>query len=57
MSSEFDVWGNGDGRISATPAVVRFVDDEDAPYGFERHLVRVTATCARAAVAAYRAEL
>jgi hypothetical protein len=55
MAVEFDVWGNGDGVIKATAATKTFVDDGDAPYGFDRHLLRVTAASARAAQAIYRA--
>lgn len=55
MAIEFDVWGNGEGLVKATPAIKRFVDDSDAPYGFDRHLLRVNAVSARAAKAAYRA--
>lgn len=55
MAIEFDVWGNGDGKVKAAPATKRFVDDGDAPYGFDRHLLRVSAVSARAAQAACRA--
>ena len=51
---EFDVWSDGDGSLIATKAASRFVDDSHAPYGYARHMQRVTAENKRAAVAAYR---
>jgi hypothetical protein len=47
---EYDVWKSDDGRWKATEAVSRFVDDNDAPYTFSRHVQRVDAACARDAL-------
>lgn len=49
MSKEFDVWGYGNSQIKIVPATARFVDDRDAPAGFDRHLLRVEAASAREA--------
>jgi hypothetical protein len=39
----YDVWKSADGRMCARPAEKAFVDDSDAPYGFDKHEVRVEA--------------
>lgn len=55
MGTEYDVWSDAEGRIVATVANRTFVDDGDAPYGFSRHEIRVSATSRREAIALYRA--
>jgi hypothetical protein len=52
--SEWDVWTDDDGRVTATIAIAAFVDDSDAPYSFCRHAIRIAATGKRDAMAAYR---
>jgi hypothetical protein len=54
--SEFDVWTDDDGNVTATKAVARFVDDADAPYGYCHHVIRVDAPNNRNAKAQYRAQ-
>lgn len=54
-ANEFGVWSNGDVQLVVTRAVHLYVDDQDAPYGFLRHEVRVAAGNRREALAAYRA--
>lgn len=51
---EFDVWKSDDGRWKATAAVLRFVDNQDAPYTFSTHVQRVDAVCARDALSIVR---
>jgi hypothetical protein len=51
---EFDVWKSDDGRYKATVAVLRFVDNSDAPYSFSTHVQRVDAASARAALHSVR---
>ncbi len=51
---DFDVWSNADGKLTATVVNMQFVDDSDAPYGYSKHEVRLTAKNARFAVAKYR---
>ena len=53
-NTEFDVWSNNKGNLFAKRASKRFVDDADAPYGFSRHEVRVTASNGREALSEYR---
>ncbi|WP_394222525.1 hypothetical protein [Alteromonas gracilis] len=52
----FDVWSNADGNVAAVLATKQFVDDQDAPYGFERHEIRIDAPNKRAALKGYREE-
>ena len=52
----FDVWSNADGKVVAEQAKKQFVDDTDAPYGFERHEIRIDAPNKRAALKGYREE-
>ena len=40
---EFDVWSNADRKLVATPVEAKFVDNSNAPYGFEMHEIRIEA--------------
>lgn len=47
---EFDVWGNAGGDMTATLANARYVFDDDAPYGYDEHVLRCEAQTGREAV-------
>lgn len=51
---EFDVWSDACGSMKATPANVQFVFDDDAPYGYDCHVLRCVAQTGREAVKAAR---
>lgn len=50
----FDIWGDDNGSIKALPASKVFVDNQDAPYGFSCHLLRVDASSKREAIKEFR---
>ena len=52
---EYDIWGDSNGHICALPACMPFVDDADAPYGYDRHLIRICSSNRRDAIRAYHA--
>lgn len=53
LSSEFDIWSSADGSITARKSTKAIVDDSDAPYGFDKHEVRVTSDSAKLALSKY----
>ena len=56
MSSlDFDFWTNADGKFCCTEAKKEFADDSDAPYGFDKHDVRMSANSKEKAMSFYRA--
>lgn len=53
---EYDVWSNDDGRLTTTVAEHAYVDDNDAPYLFSKHELRVSANSRQEALSKFRAE-
>ena len=51
---EFDIWLSDDGNVTSAAAVKPIVDDNDAPYGFHRHAIRLSASSRRDALNQYR---
>ena len=47
---EFDVWSDAYGKLFATEVTSALVYDDDAPYGYIRHEIRIAATSKREAV-------
>ncbi|MEI8659284.1 hypothetical protein [Vibrio sp. Hal054] len=56
---DIDVWANDDGQLTATQATVpaSHVHDDQAPYGFTKHVWRVDAVNGRAAMKLYREQM
>jgi len=52
---EYDIWSNTDGKRTVEASNKKLVDDSDAPYGFSKHEVRVTAPSARDALKQFHA--
>ncbi|KZX73950.1 hypothetical protein A3715_15585 [Oleiphilus sp. HI0009] len=52
--TEYDIWTDSDGRARATLSTKVFVDDSDAPYGYEKHQVRLDASSKRSAMNMFR---
>jgi hypothetical protein len=53
---EFDVWSDAYGKLCATEVSSALVYDNDAPYGYIRHEIRIAATSKREAVKLARIE-
>ena len=51
---DFDIWASSDGRITSLNASLPVVDDRDAPYGFDFHLIRLQAASRLDAIKQYR---
>ncbi|MBY7854314.1 hypothetical protein KW429_11460 [Vibrio fluvialis] len=56
---ERDVWSDDDGNLTATEAtkLASVVHDDDAPYGYCKHVWRVNAPTNRQAMKLYRQKL
>lgn len=58
-TAERDVWADADNKLIATEVTnpSSIVHDDDAPYGFCKHVWRVQANTNREAIKLYRQEL
>lgn len=54
MTIEYDIWSDGDGRLKSEVARQLFVDDNDAPYPYLKHEIRVTAKDGNDAIKQFR---
>jgi hypothetical protein len=52
---DFDFWTNAYGKFCCVEAVKKFVDNSDAPYGFDKHDIRISANSKEKAMLFYRA--
>ncbi|CND62176.1 hypothetical protein DVQ33_22440 [Yersinia enterocolitica] len=51
---DFDVWSDAYGKLTATVSDKKHVDDTDAPYGYDRHQIRLAAVSRRDAMKQFR---
>lgn len=51
---DFDIWASADGRITSLKAALPVVGDQDAPYGYDYHMIRLQAVSRRDAIRQYR---